>query len=47
MPEAPVVSEDVQTERTEMPDLRSLQAVDPEIFQAIEDERERQNPGSS
>jgi glycine hydroxymethyltransferase len=39
-----MVSEDVQTER-EMPDLRSLQAVDPEIFQAIEDERLRQSSG--
>ncbi len=45
MPEAPLVSEDVQTERAEMPDRRSLQAVDPEIYQAIEAERLRQNSG--
>jgi glycine hydroxymethyltransferase len=45
VPEAPLVSEDVQTERAEMPDRRSLQAVDPEIFQAIEAERSRQSSG--
>ncbi len=28
-----------------MPDFRSLKAVDPEIFQAIADERARQNDG--